>query len=33
VPAALVAKVMAKQKAILDGSFVVKVDDVQPKAK
>ena len=33
VPAELVAKVMARQKAILDGSFVVKVDDGQPKAK
>lgn len=32
VPADLVAKVQAKEKAILDGSFVVKVDDSQPKA-
>ncbi len=31
VPADLVAKVQAKQKAILDGSFSVKVDDGQPK--
>ena len=31
VPADLVAKVQAKQKAILDGSFTVKVDDGQPK--
>jgi basic membrane lipoprotein Med (substrate-binding protein (PBP1-ABC) superfamily) len=33
VPADLQAKVAAKQKAILDGSFVVKVDDTQPKGK
>jgi basic membrane lipoprotein Med (substrate-binding protein (PBP1-ABC) superfamily) len=33
VPADLQAKVAAKQKAILDGSFTVKVDDTQPKAK
>jgi len=33
VPADLQAKVAAKQKAILDGSFSVKVDDTQPKAK
>jgi basic membrane lipoprotein Med (substrate-binding protein (PBP1-ABC) superfamily) len=33
VPADLQAKVMARQKAILDGSFVVKVDDGQPKGK
>ena len=33
VPAELMAKVMAKQKAILDGTFTVKVDDGQPKAK
>src|SRR4030095_14772424 len=32
VPADLVAKVKAKEKAILDGSFKVKVDDGQPKA-
>ena len=32
VPAALKAKVEAKQKAILAGSFTVKVDDSQPKA-
>ncbi|MGC4078672.1 MAG: BMP family protein [Rubrivivax sp.] len=32
VPADLVAKVQAKEKAILSGSFVVKVDDSQPKA-
>ncbi len=31
VPADLVAKVQAKQKAILDGSFAIKVDDGQPK--
>ncbi len=31
VPAEIVAKVQARQKAILDGSFVVKVDDSQPK--
>jgi basic membrane lipoprotein Med (substrate-binding protein (PBP1-ABC) superfamily) len=31
VPAALVAKVEAKQKAILAGTFTVKVDDSQPK--
>ena len=33
VPAELKAKVKAKEKAILDGSFVVKVDDSAPKAK
>jgi basic membrane lipoprotein Med (substrate-binding protein (PBP1-ABC) superfamily) len=33
VPADLQAKVAAKQKAILDGSFTVKVDDAQPKGK
>ena len=32
VPAAVVAKVRAKEKAILDGSFVVKIDDSQPKS-
>jgi basic membrane lipoprotein Med (substrate-binding protein (PBP1-ABC) superfamily) len=32
VPAELAAKVKAKEKAILDGSFKVKVDDGQPKA-
>jgi basic membrane lipoprotein Med (substrate-binding protein (PBP1-ABC) superfamily) len=32
-PADLVAKVQAKEKAILDGKFTVKVDDNQPKAK
>ncbi len=32
VPAELVAKVKAKEKAILDGSFAVKVDDAQPKS-
>ncbi len=31
VPAELQARVQARQKAILDGSFVVKVDDGQPK--
>jgi basic membrane protein A len=31
VPADLLAKVRAKEKAILDGSFTVKVDDSQPK--
>jgi basic membrane lipoprotein Med (substrate-binding protein (PBP1-ABC) superfamily) len=31
VPADLMAKVRAKEKAILDGSFTVKVDDSQPK--
>ena len=31
VPADVVAKVDAKQKAILGGSFTVKVDDSQPK--
>ena len=30
-PAELVAKVKAKEKAILDGKFAVKVDDGQPK--
>jgi basic membrane lipoprotein Med (substrate-binding protein (PBP1-ABC) superfamily) len=33
VPADLLAKVQAKEKAILDGKFTVKVDDNQPKAK
>ncbi|WP_157265424.1 BMP family protein [Azohydromonas aeria] len=33
VPAELKARVRAKEKAILDGSFVVKVDDNAPKAK
>ena len=33
VPADLLAKVQAKEKAILDGKFTVKVDDTQPKAK
>ena len=33
VPAELKARVRAKEKAILDGSFVVKVDDSAPKAK
>jgi hypothetical protein len=32
VPADLVAKAKAKEKAILDGSFKVKVDDNPPKA-
>ncbi len=32
-PAELVAKVAAKEKAILAGQFTVKVDDAQPKAK
>ena len=32
VPAEVIAKVRAKEKAILDGSFVVKVDDSQPKS-
>jgi basic membrane lipoprotein Med (substrate-binding protein (PBP1-ABC) superfamily) len=32
VPAALLAKVRAREKAILDGSFTVKVDDGQPKS-
>ncbi len=31
-PADLVAKVRAKERAILDGKFVVKVDDTQPKS-
>jgi basic membrane protein A and related proteins len=31
-PADLVAKVRAKEKAILDGKFTVKVDDTQPKS-
>jgi basic membrane lipoprotein Med (substrate-binding protein (PBP1-ABC) superfamily) len=31
IPAELVAKVKAKEKAILDGSFKVAVDDNQPK--
>jgi len=33
VPADLLAKVKAKEAAILDGKFSVKVDDTQPKAK
>ncbi|MBT9458333.1 MAG: BMP family protein [Burkholderiaceae bacterium] len=32
VPADVVAKMRAKEKAILDGSFTVKIDDAQPKA-
>ncbi|MBC7719294.1 MAG: BMP family ABC transporter substrate-binding protein, partial [Chitinophagaceae bacterium] len=32
VPADIVAKVKAKEKAILDGSSTVKVDDSQPKS-
>jgi basic membrane lipoprotein Med (substrate-binding protein (PBP1-ABC) superfamily) len=32
VPADIVAKVAARQKAILDGSFTVKIDDAQPKS-
>ena len=32
IPADLVAKVRAKEKAILDGKFTVKVDDSQPKS-
>jgi basic membrane lipoprotein Med (substrate-binding protein (PBP1-ABC) superfamily) len=32
IPAELVAKVRAKEKAIQDGKFSVKVDDSQPKA-
>ena len=32
IPADLVAKVQAKQKAILDGSFTVKVNDKEPKS-
>jgi basic membrane protein A and related proteins len=32
IPADLVAKVRAKEKAILDGKFTVKVDDTQPKS-
>jgi basic membrane lipoprotein Med (substrate-binding protein (PBP1-ABC) superfamily) len=32
VPADIVAKVKAKEKAIVDGSFAVKVDDTQPKS-
>ena len=32
VPAEIVAKVKAKEKAILDGSYTVKVDDGQPKS-
>ncbi|MES2943872.1 MAG: BMP family protein [Pseudomonadota bacterium] len=32
VPADIVAKVKSKEKAILDGSYVVKVDDSQPKS-
>ena len=31
VPADVVSKVHAKEKAILDGTFKVKVDDAQPK--
>ena len=31
-PPDVVAKVKAKEKAILDGKFVVKVDDSQPKS-
>ena len=33
VPAALVAKVRAREKDIADGKFSVKVDDRQPSAK
>ncbi len=32
VPADVVTKMRAKEKAILDGSFIVKIDDSQPKA-
>jgi basic membrane lipoprotein Med (substrate-binding protein (PBP1-ABC) superfamily) len=32
IPADLMAKVQAKQKAILDGSFSVKVNDKEPKS-
>jgi basic membrane lipoprotein Med (substrate-binding protein (PBP1-ABC) superfamily) len=32
IPAELVAKVRAKEKAIQDGKFNVKVDDKQPKS-
>jgi basic membrane lipoprotein Med (substrate-binding protein (PBP1-ABC) superfamily) len=32
VPADVLAKVKAKEKAITDGSFSVKVDDSQPKS-
>ena len=32
IPAELMAKVKAKEKAILDGKFTVKVDDGQPKS-
>jgi basic membrane lipoprotein Med (substrate-binding protein (PBP1-ABC) superfamily) len=32
VPADVIAKVKAKEKAILDGKFTVKVDDTQPKS-
>ena len=32
VPADIVAKVQAKEKAILEGKFVVKVNDTQPKS-
>jgi basic membrane protein A len=32
VPAELLAKVRAKEKAILDGKFTVKIDDAQPKS-
>lgn len=32
VPAEIVAKVRAREKAILEGKFAVKVDDKQPKS-
>jgi basic membrane lipoprotein Med (substrate-binding protein (PBP1-ABC) superfamily) len=32
VPAEVVAKMKTREKAILDGSFTVKVDDSQPKS-
>lgn len=32
IPAAVVAKVKAREKAIVDGSFVVKIDDSQPRS-
>ena len=32
VPADVVAKVKAKEKAIVEGKFTVKVDDSQPKS-
>jgi basic membrane protein A and related proteins len=32
VPAELLAKVRAKEKAILEGKFTVKIDDAQPKS-